>query len=79
MRSDAARSCDKLDNATSLLDLALGVFAEKPRAHNDWNLGEATLTEDFAVAEREEVENRRGVGLPAGEVLLALLDWDEGP
>ena len=53
--------CNELDDATSLLDLALGVFAEVPRAHNEWDLRDAALAEDFAVAEREEVEDGSSV------------------
>lgn len=54
--------CDKLDDATSLLDLALGVLAEVACAHNERNLWDAALAENFAVAEREEVEDWCGVG-----------------
>ena len=74
------RLCDELDNTTGLLDLALGVLAEVARADDERDLGDAALAEDLAVAEREEVEDGRGVGGAAlGEVLLALLKRDERP
>ena len=73
------RSCNKLHNTTSLFDLALGVFAEVSRSDDEWNFWNATLAEDFAVAEREEVEDWGCVGFGAGEVLFALFLRDEGP
>ena len=74
------RSCDELHDTARLLDLALGVSAEVSRANDEWDLWDTALAEDFAVAEREEVEDGCGVFLAAaGEVLLALLLWDEGP
>ena len=44
--------CDQLHNAARLFDLALGIFAEVPRLDDEWDLWDATLTEDFAVTER---------------------------
>ena len=72
---------DKLHNTTSLLDLALGVFAEVACADDERHtFGETALAEDLAVAEREEVEDGCGVGFGAlREVLLALLERDERP
>lgn len=70
---------DELDNTTGLLDLALGVLAEVACAHDEWDLWDATLSEDLGVAEREEVKDWGGVGGLVGEVLLALLKWDERP
>lgn len=73
------RLCHELDNTTSFLDLALGVLGEVTGADDEWNLWDATLSEDLAVAEREEVEDWGSVGLAASESLLALLLWDERP
>ena len=73
------RLCDELDNTTSLLDLALGVLGEVTGADNEGDLWDATLSEDLAVAEREEVEDWGSVGLAASKSLLALLLWDERP
>lgn len=76
----ASRLCNELNDATCLLDLALGVAGEVTRADDEGNLRDATLAENFAVAHRDEVEDWGGVGLAAlGEVLLALLGRDEGP
>ena len=72
-------SPNQLHDTTSLLDLAFGVFAEVPRADDEWNLRYAALAEDLAVAEWEEVEDGCGVCLAAGEVLLALFLWHERP
>lgn len=52
------RLCDELDNTARFLDLSLGVFAEISRADDERDLWEATLAEDLAVTERNEVENR---------------------
>jgi hypothetical protein len=71
--------CDELNNATGLLDLALSVFAEVPGPNDYRDFWDAALAENFAVAEREEVKDRRGVGALVGEVLLALLERDKGP
>lgn len=70
---------DELDDTASLLDLALGVLGEVAGADDEWDLWDAALAEDLAVAEREEVKDWSGVLLAAGEVLLALLLWDERP
>ena len=71
--------CDELNNATGLLDLALSVFAEVPGPNDYRDFWDAALAENFAVAEREEVKDRRGVRLLAVEVSLASLLGDEGP
>ena len=73
------RLCDELDDTTGLLDLALGVLGEVAGTDNDGDLGDATLAEDLAVAEGEEVEDGGGLGGLVGQVLLALLSGDEGP
>ena len=73
------RLCDELDNTTSLGDLALGVLGEVTGADDERDGWDATLAEDFAVAEWEEVEDWGSVGLAASESLLALLLWDERP
>jgi len=78
-RDRVHRLCDELDDTAGLLDLALGVLADVAGADDERDLGNAALAEDLAVAEGEEVENRRGVLGLAGEVLLALLKRDEGP
>lgn len=72
--------CDELHNTAGLLDLAFGILAKITGADDERDLRQAALAEDFAVAEREEVEDGCGVGLGAlCEVLLALLERDEGP
>lgn len=78
-RSGARRLCDELDNTTGLLDLALGVLGEVAGADDEGNLRDATLAEDLAVAEGQEVEDGGGLGGLVGQVLLALLGGDEGP
>ena len=75
----AKRLGHELDYAARLLDLALGVFAEVSCTYDEWDLRYPTLAENFAVAERKEVEDRRGVGVAALEVLFALFLWDECP
>jgi hypothetical protein len=40
-------SSDELDNATSLLDLALGLLGNVAGADNDWNLRQTTLAKYF--------------------------------
>lgn len=70
---------DELDNTAGLLDLALGVLAEVTCADDERDLRDASLSEDLAVAEREEVEDWGSVGGLVGEVLLALLNRDESP
>jgi len=77
--SSASRLCDELDNTTGLLDLALGVLGEVAGADDEGNLRDATLAEDLAVAEGQEVEDGGGLGGLVGQVLLALLGGDEGP
>lgn len=73
------RLCNELDNTSGLGDLALGVLGEVAGADDEWDGGDATLAEDFAVSEWEEVEDWGSVGLAASESLLALLLWDERP
>lgn len=71
--------CNQLDDTAGLLDLALGLLGEEARLDDDGNFGQTALAEDLGVAEREEVEDRGGVGLGAGEVLRAHLFGDERP
>ena len=71
--------CDELDDTARLLDLALGLGGEVAGADDERDLRNATLSEHLGVAEIEQVEDRSGVGLLVGEVLLALLSWHEGP
>lgn len=73
------RLCNQLNNTTSLGDLALCLLADPSCADDQWNLWDATLAENFAVAEGEEIKNWDGVGLLARDVLGALLSWDERP
>lgn len=47
--------CNQLHNATSLCNLALSLFGEEPRLDDEWNLGNATLAQDLAVAKRQQV------------------------
>jgi hypothetical protein len=70
---------DQLNNTTSLLDLLLGQAAHPPGADDQGNLGQAALSEDLGVAEGEEVEDRDGVLLLAGDVGITGLDGDKGP
>ena len=55
------RLCDELDDTTSLLDLPLGVLGEVSGADDQWDLRDATLSEDLGVTEGQEVEHRGGV------------------
>lgn len=73
--------CNQLHNPTSLLDLPLGLLAEVARAHDERHVGYAAFTEDFCVAEGQEVEDGGGVGLHGvgAEVLFAGFGGDEGP
>lgn len=72
--------CDELAGTAGLGDLLLGVLGEVAGADDDWDtLWETALAEDLAVAVGEEVDDWGGVGGLVGEVLLALLGWDEGP
>ncbi len=72
--------CDELHDTACLLDLTLGVFAEVTCANDKRYLGDSALAEDFAVAEREEVEDGCSIGgALVGEVLFALLEGDKGP
>ena len=70
---------DELNDTTGLLDLALSVLGEVAGADDDGALGDAAFAEDFAVAEREEVEDGGFVGGLVGEVIFALVGGDEGP
>lgn len=81
LRLHAANSdlCHKLNDTTSFLDLALCVLAEVSRANDEWDLRDAALAEDLAVAEWEEVDDGCSVRLAAGDVFVALVLGDEGP
>ena len=70
---------DELDNATGLLDLALGLGGDVAGADDDGDLGDAALAEDLGVAEGQEVDDGGGVGLLAAQVGLTLLSGDESP
>lgn len=71
--------CNQLDNTTGLLDLSLGLLAEPSRSHNDRDLWDSALSENFGVSEREEVENWCGIGLLAGDVGIAGFLRDKRP
>ena len=71
--------CDELADTTGLLDLALSILAEETGADDDWDLRDATLAENLAVAEGKEVEDGCGVTGLASDELLALLERDKGP
>ena len=73
------RSCNQLDNTTGLLDLLLRQLADPSRADDQGDFGQAALAEDLRVAEGQEVEDRGGVLLRAGDVGVAGLGGDEGP
>lgn len=69
----------QLDDATGRLDLLLRQLADPSRAHDQGDFGEAALAEDLGVAEGQEVEDRDGVLLGAGDVGLAGLNGDQSP
>jgi hypothetical protein len=71
--------CDELNDTTGLLDLALGVLADVSGTNDQRDLRNPALAENFAVAEGEEVEDRCGILGLTSEVLLALLEGNEGP
>ena len=71
--------CDKLNSATSILDLPLSLLAEIPRSNNDGDLWESTLAKHFGVAEREEVEDGDGISLLVVHVCVAGFSGDERP
>jgi hypothetical protein len=75
----ALRLSNELNNTAGLLDLALSLLREVAGTDNDWDLGDAALSKDLGVAEREEVEDGSGVGLLASDVGLAGLLRDQGP
>ena len=59
--------------------LLLSQLADESRADDQRDLRESAFSEDLAVAEGEEVENRGGVGLLASDVLVAGLGGDQAP
>jgi len=70
---------DQLDDTTCFLDFALSLCGEVSGTDDEWDFWDATLSKNLGVTEREEVEYWSGVRLLVGQVLLALLDWNEGP
>lgn len=70
---------NQLDDATGLRDLLLRQLADPSRADDQGDFGQAALAEDLRVAEGQEVEDRDGVLLLAGDVGLTGLGRDEGP
>ena len=71
------RLCNELHDTTSFLYLALSIFAEVSRANDERDLWNAAFAENFAVAEREEIEDWCSIALLACEVFFALFLWDE--
>jgi hypothetical protein len=69
----------QLYDTTRLFDFALSILAEITCSDDEWDLWDAALAKNLAVAEWEKIEDRSGVGLAAGEVLVALFLWDESP
>lgn len=69
--------CNQLNNTTSFLDLSLGLLADPSCSYNQRNLWDATLAEDFRVAEGEKVKDGSGIGFLAGDVLVAGLFRDQ--
>ncbi len=53
--------CNKLNLPTGLLDLALRLFADISRLHNDGDFRQTACTEELRVSEGKEVDDRRGV------------------
>ena len=69
-----------MDNATSLLDFPLRLFAEVSCLNNDWDFGKPALAEDLGVSEGEEIDNRSSARLLLlGQVLVTSLRGDERP
>lgn len=73
------RLCDQLNDTTGGDDLLLSELGEPSGADDDWNVWEASLSEDLGVSEWKEIDNWEGVLVLVLEVLLTLLSWDEGP
>lgn len=71
--------CDKLNDATSFLDLALSFGRDVSCLDDYWCGWETALSENLCVTEGEEVEDGGGVAALAGEIFLALFGWDETP
>lgn len=77
---DILRLSNELDNTTSFLDLALCILADVSCLDDErYTLREASLSENLAVAEGEEVKNWCGVLALVGEELLPLLEGDKRP
>lgn len=57
----------------------LGLLGDVAGTDDDRDVGDATLAEDLAVAKGKEVENGGLVGALGLEVLVTLLEGDEGP
>jgi len=73
------RLCNELDNATSLLNLLLGLLRDVARADDDGDFGKTTFAKDLGVAQREEIKDGGLIGRLLGEVLVTLLSRNEGP
>ena len=74
------RLCDELDRTTSLLELALGLGADVASLDDDGDGGNATLSEELGVTERQKIDDGSSVGRGAAvEVLLTELGGDERP
>ena len=72
------RLSDELNDTTGLLDLLLSQAADPAGADDQRDLRETALSEELGVAVVEEVKDG-SVATLLGEVLLALLNGDEGP
>jgi hypothetical protein len=72
------RSCDKLDNATSLLDLLLSLSGYVAGANDNRDIGKAALAEDLGVTVVENVEDGGFIAL-LREVGITLVGRDERP
>jgi hypothetical protein len=77
---DGKRSCNQLNDATSLGDLPLCLLAHPSCAHHQRDGGDSAFAENLAVAEREEIQNGDCVFLAALlEVFFPLICWHERP
>lgn len=63
--------CHQLDNTAGLCDLTLSIFANVSSAHDEGDLGAASLSEKLGVPEGQQVDDWGCVFRLAGDVLLA--------
>lgn len=71
--------CNKLDLATCLCNLSLGLLADIPGSNDDWDFRNSALAQNLGVAECQQVKYRSSILLRAGDVFVTRLLWDQGP